>query len=689
MDLISGITKVVIDEKNGSIVLLKNTKTGFEHINNRDDRQRNGGLFRLIIPSKQWSSRYADSQEQAHPQITTEDNVVILRYPQLLAGSEPTGVSVEVRVWPEVNTGEIRFQIEVVNNGGEDVTEIQGPLLCGWNGVKGQAKYRLLISPMINIDISNGKLPAVMGGTTYARMHQRYSTPYPVGAVIPWLDLSGPDGGISYINWAERPRNGVFFYENMAGYEPGLSLRFGWGHFGLVRRGEKWQSPAMGISVHDGDWRKTSDRYSNWVDSWFIPPPTPAALKRSIGYQNVMFKGFDGAPIRDLASIPAAAASGRRYGVNYLSVWDYMTLGAYAKHTNEDILDYSNQDRETIQQGLRQAKADGTTCSALINFRLTTPPTRTYDEKELVKTYYGGHFYNKFSGSAFHGDVWRTNMGNMCAWLSPFSPSYRERILRQTREYMNIGYNAMFFDQPFAGVPDYGHVNMGCKPEDTHAALGDIIRDIRTLLHQADPNAYMIGEMCDPYHAQYIDLWMAWYPLGEGALNVSYSIPQTMNSWVVANSLSRDIGGRMVTDVLTQASFGFAAGLQLCFQLNGGEATLGDFPELGRHVKQLAELRERTAERTTMARFRKDRGILVDGDGLMAYSFDSAAGPAVAVAAMSDGAHGKVSVDRKAFSAPGNPDCGRICRLDGKTADIRGDECEFNLKSNETAVWLL
>ncbi len=681
MELTSGITKVLIDEKNGSIVLLKNTKTGFEHINNRNDKHRNGGLFRLIIPSKQWSSRYADSQEQATPQIKMDGNVIILRYPQLLAAGEATGVSVEVRAWSDDGNGEIRFQMKVANTGVDDVVEIQGPMLCGWKGVGGIEKYRIMYSPFIDIKHPH-RLPAIHNGSTILRLHQRFSTPYPVGAMIPWLDLSGPGGGISYINWAERPKNGNFFHENMSGWneESGLSLRVGYGNYGLVRPGQEWQSTVVGMSVHNGDWRKTSDRYSNWVDSWFIPPQTPAVLKRSIGYQNVMFRDFDGKPVRDLKSIPTVAAAGRRYGVNHLSVWDYMTLGNYFKHTTEDLMDYSGQDREIIQKGLSQAKAEGTTCSALINFRLASRLTSTYDEKELVKNYYGFHHHMSYPGSP---------MSKMYAWLSPFSPSYRKRVLRQACEYMDIGYNAMFIDQPFAQVPDYGHINMGCRPEDTHAALMDIIREMRALFLKNDPKAYMIGECCDPFMAQYIDLWMAWYSLGESALNVSYSVPQTMNSWVVANSLSRDIGGRMVTNVLTQASFGFAAGLQLFFLLNGGEATLDDLPELGAHVKQLADLRERTAERTTMARFRGTLGISTEGDGLLAYSFDSAAGPAVNVTAMGEGGHGKVSADRKAFSAPGNPDKGRICRIGGGTSNISGDECEFILKPNETAVWLL
>lgn len=679
MELTSGITRMAIDEKSGSIVLLKNIRTGYAHIDGRNDRRHIGGLFRVISPSKIWSAREADSEDQRPPMATMQGNVLTLRYSELLVKGEATGISAEVKIWPEVDTGEIRFQIKVVNKGREDVTGIQGPSLGGWKAAGGIDMYRMMYSPFIDIK-HPGRLPAFQYGTTYLRVHQQICVQCPAGAVMPWLDLSGPGGGISYINWTERPRNGAFFHENMAGYEPGLSLRFGWCHHGLVRPGEEWVSSIVGISVHDGDWRETADRYSRWVDTWFTPPPTPLSLKRSIGYQNVMFRDFNGRPVRDLADIPAAAAAGRRYGVKHLSVWDYMTLGNYSKHTSEDLLDYSDRDRATILKGLSQAKAEGTACSALINFRLASQLTRNYDEKEIAKTYFG---------LPHNMAVPVAPLNKMYAWLSPFSRSYRERILRQTLEYMELGYNAMFFDQPFAQVPDYSHSNIGCQPEDTHAVLGAMIREMRALLHKSDQNAYMIGELCDPFHSRYIDLWMAWHGAGEPALNVSYAIPQTMNSWVVANSLTRDIEGRMVTDALSQASFGFAAGLQLCFLLNGGEATLDDLPELGAHVKQLADLREATAQRTTMARFRGPRGIAVEGDGLLAYAFDSAAGPAVTVTALDSGANGKVKVDRKMFSAPGNPDCGRVCRLGGGTADIRGDECEFNLKPNEPAVWML
>lgn len=35
------------------------------------------------------------------------------------------------------------------------------------------------------------------------------------------------------------------------------------------------------------------------------------------------------------------------------------------------------------------------------------------------------------------------------------------------------------------------------------------------------------------------------------------------------------------------------------------------------------------------------------------------------------------------------PDKGRICRIGGGTDEVHGDNCKFNLKPNETAVWLL
>jgi len=106
-------------------------------------------------------------------------------------------------------------------------------------------------------------------------------------------------------------------------------------------------------------------------------------------------------------------------------------------------------------------------------------------------------------------------------------------------------------------------------PERTHAAAMTLVAEVRQRLHSNDPAAYVIGEMCDAFTSQYIDLWMSWYPRIDIALRSVYSLPRTLQSWVVDNDAS-------------QASHAFALGMQLCLCTRGNEGTLADVPAFRR-----------------------------------------------------------------------------------------------------------
>jgi hypothetical protein len=204
-----------------------------------------------------------------------------------------------------------------------------------------------------------------------------------------------------------------------------------------------------------------------------------------------------------------------------------------------------------------------------------------------------------------------------------------------------------------------------------------LIQEGRRILHENDPDSLMVGENCDIFGAQYMDMWMAWYPDFGEAERTAYSFPQTIHSWVVDSDPA-------------QASRAFAAGMHLCLCTHGMEATLGDEPVFAAHVAKLAALRKKCAERTVHARFNDTRGIQVQGDRhLVAYSYDGAQGPAVILAAPGAGGRISVAVDRGAFSHPGAPAQGRIHRLDGSSQAWSGDACSLTLQENETVVWEL
>ena len=63
----SGRISIEICEATGSIVRIIDTKTDKVHFDALKSGGKDGTLFRLIIPSMQWSSRHADSQTSGRP----------------------------------------------------------------------------------------------------------------------------------------------------------------------------------------------------------------------------------------------------------------------------------------------------------------------------------------------------------------------------------------------------------------------------------------------------------------------------------------------------------------------------------------------------------------------------------------------------------------------------------------------
>ena len=676
MELCNGRLLLVMDEKTGSVRLVRDREAGLTHFDMTDESAPARSAFRLMAPSPEWPGRHCDSGDTAPPHVTQTGETVALHYPDLRAAGTATGISASVMVEP--GTDEVLFSIRVENRGELDIIETQFPWVGGWRGIGGPGKDRMIAGACAECDPHG--YPANRG-RTYARGHQRGNVGYPVYTYAPWLDISGPGGGVSLINYMRSPLNSFIAWENLRGYDPGLCLAVTWVFTNIIRPGESWESPPVGLSVHNGDWHDTADRYRAWASGWYRPAPTPRKVREAIGVQNVFFRNFDETPIRSFDTLPAVAAAGRKYGVDHLCVWDSAFLGTYMTPVKRDMLEMTEGDRAALSEGIRRARAEGTTVSALVNPRLIDPGLPVFEREgyadHIMRRYDGSPHWECWAGSLFHAtaDCFTRHLGPNCHVFSSFSPAYRERVARQMAQYAAFGFDAIFYDQPFEKWPDYAWFGKGRGPETTYAAVLEIVGEARRIMREACPDAYLIGEQCDIFGSQYIDWWMAWYRSIEEPIRAQYAIPDTMNSHVIDDSVP-------------DAVHAFAAGLKLFLCVRGIEGTLDDAPELAAKVKQLAGLRSRTAERTALARFRDNCGIEVEtSDHIVAYSYESAAGPAVVVASPGQGGAARVRIDRSAFSHPGDPERGEVLSLDGTRRAVRGDKQEFTLGESDAVVW--
>ena len=684
MQVRNGRTEIEIAPRTGSIMRVRDCVTGQAHVDACRDGRSDQRLFRMIVPADEWWACFADSQDQTQVECTPNAAGVRLAYPNLVAADgAQTGIAVRVDILPSDRPDEILLTMHVENGGQRTVLDTTFPLLGGWHDQGGPGRDRIALGAN---SLADPRMLPTTVGNNYARHHQRAGWTYPVQLACPWVDVSGPSGGLSYLNYVTEGRNGEFWMENLAGYGDDFRLMMGWAHLIALRPGQHWSSPAMGLAVHAGDWRSTADRYRAWFDELHPPDYSRPSVRSRIGFQNVFFRGFDGTPIRPLDAVPRAAAAGRRYGVDMLCVWDTLTLGNYARHNPRDLTDYSAQEREEVQRGLRQAEGEGTKTCALINFRHPNVALHLPDPDlpNWVQRRFTGTFRTEnWTASHTSGALWSKHIGPESYVFSPFSPAHRDRVLRLTRDYLDLGYSSMFYDQPFEVHPDYGFADDGAPPDTTHHEALQLIGDVRKLLLARDPDAVVIGEESDIHAAPHVDQWMSWSVstpsprLLERVALMRYAMPHAIHSWVVDHEPDR-------------AAIAFAMGMQLCLMVHGAEGTLEEEPAFAEQVKAMAALRRATADRTVMARFVDQCGLAVDGDdGFAAYAYDSPLGPAVIAAACGAKAKGKVIVTRDAFTATGQPSAGQISLLDGSQTAHEGELCEFDLGESEVAVWAL
>lgn len=670
--LSEGETGIVIDGENGSIVRIEDKR---ENMYIGDFKK--GRLFRLIVPSKIWSSRHIDSHKQKAKIKYSSKGIKIL-YSELYTPFEKLPVSAVVNI--EGEKGEIFFSIEIENRGVSPVTEIIFPIVAGW-----KRKKDLMVMGG-GIELEPSFLPHKPVHTTYIRIHQRAFFVYPTTLYLPWVDISNGKGGISYINYMRKPRNGGVYVENLAGYNKEHSVAFGWTHWPLIKRGRKWTSPPVGISIHKGGWYETSDKYNRWVSNWFSPPPSTREIRNEIGFQNVFLRNFDGTPINPLSSIPQIAEEGRKYGVKHLCIWDYMTLGNYSKHADLDLLDYKEEEKEILRKGLYQAKREGTNVSALINFRLTNPVSslyKTQSHKEVVRNFDGSIRQENYPCSLYNAQSKPYHFGPVSYVLSSRSESFRKRVLEQTEEYLSLGYTSMFFDQPFETFPDYGNMNYkDASPDDVYENTVKLLSTVREILYRNDPDAIMIGEQGEIFASQYIDVWMAWYGNYDKKVykkfeKIVYSMPQTIHSWVVDSDKY-------------EANKGFSTGSWLCFITHGCEATLEAEKSFALHISKLSSLRKKCAERISFGNFKHKLGLDIksDNEEILVFSYNSKKGPAVVIAGGKEGGKVSVDLDVDLFTRRKEKGNSTIFYLDERVEKVKKSEkMNFKINPYEVVVW--
>lgn len=648
------------------------------------DRPELARLFRLIAMRRGQRGRAADAHLQTGAAWERTEAGVCIRYANLAFEGEPAACAVEVGIEPG-GEDELLLTLSVHNQAADPIHEIQFPMLPGWRNTAGKPAIALTGGAKWQSQV--GDLPR-FGPPAYCQWYQQTGADYPGSSMyMPWLNFALDGAGLALTNYMLRPYRGGVGGINLAGHEKGNNECYWWRHYPLVKTGQTWTSPPIGIRVHDGDWHETADRYYAWfAEHVGVPLRQPDRLRRSIGFQNIVLRNFDGTGHNAFETLPDHARAGKMHGVDHLAVWDAVSLGNYALYEpDRDLFDYTDSEREALREAIRRAREAGVTVSALSDFRHINVMSDLYPRyrSEAVLALDGSEQRENWMGGARSSRIFTPHLGGNCIVLSPRSPATRQRFDELLDRYLALGYDAIFYDQPFLYQLDYNYMGADNRPDDASAACYEHAAHVRERMRERYPHAYLIGEQFDIFSAsRAIDLHMEWNFTNAGVDNLArtlYACPHALLSYVIDYTTAAEV----------HAGHAFAAGLLLCITIDGGEAGLAKRPALAEHIARLAALRRRCADRIAYGRFRHTLGLDARlDDGMVAYVFDSDAGPAVTIAAGAGSGTARMALDPSRFAAPAGRPSGVLYHLDGSTEEMdAADALTLTLPGNGVAVW--
>lgn len=677
----TGSTEIHLSRTNGCIMEINDVQTG-KALCSVADCPHNARLFRIIAMRHLERGRACDAHVQTGISWHMSSDGVTITYPSLSFEGEPAACSAIVRI--VCVDDELRFSMTVENDSADPIHEIQFPMLPGWQNRDGEPAIELTAGAKWKFKV--GLLP-FFGFPSYGQLYQQISVDYPGSTMyMPWLDFADSEVGLSVINYMERPYLGGVGGINLAGHEKGSLECYWWRHYPLISQGGQWTSPPIGVSVRGGDWHHTADRYYAWFTSVIgVQLAQPRSLRTAIGFQNIILRNFDGTQENAIESLAEHARIGVRYGVRHLSVWDSLSLGNYSIYDPDvDLLDYAPEERETLRTAIKEASNAGATTSALMNFRHINVRSALYEryKSEAALCLDGSEWRENWCVCVRTSALFSRHLGLNCMLLSPRSPLTRQRVDDILNKYLDLGYAALFFDQPFLYNLDYNYMGEEGRPDDASTAWYDIVAHVRARLQAANPEAYTIGEQFDIFSAsRAVDLHMEWNFTNGGVedlARVHYACPHALLSYVIDGTTTAE----------AHASHAFAAGLLLCIMVDGGEANVGKRAALAEHIAKLATLREQCADRLVYGRFRHTAGLSCENDaGVVAYAYDSAQGPAVVMASGESAGVARIRLNASRYQ-PSVEQSGMLWLLNGEKRDITGiDYLEYTLAANEVAVW--
>ena len=616
MRLDNGLIRFDFDDETGSVRQITDRTTGKRYLGD----PRGARLAKLIVPTPEHVPRPLYSHEAGRPELRRAGDALTLTFPELRHRGEAAGVFLTVRVRLSEGSPEALFSAGIRNARPHRVHELWFPWLGGRRGTPGKTGDVVTTSKCVERDIY-GRL-ASSGKSTHTFGHHHLRIVYDPVHLLPMMDFSDADGGLSYNKYERRPSPHILTFENATYEREDICLTWAWATGVFAEPGQSWTSCEFGIGIHQADWHATADRFRDWMAGWWKPCDTPNALRERIGLFHVHTHCFSGERFHEFSEMPAVAKDAMRFGIRDLMIWDN-TASVYYRPDRGDFWEMPPAREEELKQALAEVRAQGVSITAYVNWRLaceynsTWPKLKPLVQESLFGVGLFGFPCGTMDGGNYGDPGYEMGSHAICCGADGYRP-YANRVLERT---FDLGFDAISVDQAsewnYCLSCEHGHAS----PWEAWARTYEWFGEVTSAVRQRHPKSYTLAEVPDLYNVQHIDLWWNWMWRENAWANLPvfrYVMPSMIPVWCIDENQR---------GVLAEA---FAFGSFLAVATRDMTGRLSEAPELAAQIKRLAALRKATAAFVSHGQFLDDRGLAVKGGRGLVYR--SGAGLAVALA---------------------------------------------------------
>jgi hypothetical protein len=661
MTLGNGLVRLEFDDRNGSLAQITDLGTGTRYLTDPSEAR----LLRVFAPDpERWIDRYADSHQSGRPEMELRGDTLEICFRDLVTPEgSASGIAALVKVRLPQGESEATFALELQNRGAHIACEVVFPWIGGWHGYPGsrgtiQVGTHGPLDPFTSLRRNDGwNIMDFTRKTTIGFPHVN----------IPMCDVSNGTVGLSYNFYpVDRDLNYDLFVTDLNERLGDPHPSFGWVHRPFIPPGGRWRSGPVGLAPHQGDWHAAAERMRTWLAGWWKAPVIRPELRGSIGFHNVMCRDFTGRHLRRVSELPRIARHGLAHGLGHMIVWDMPLLGMYLRAGSGGMFEDSPERITALRQALTEVSSAGVTASPLINLRLgmqAHPFWKTHGERWAIRSMFGAPAQETLPLRKNTALLINRSLDQGGSRFCQADPEFQAWALDCTRRVLDLGFEAIFIDQPFS--EDYCFSDRhGHRPgAPGHEGVCRWIPEAARIVHAHDPRSYVIGEVPDIWNTQYFDLWWFWDWSWLSPEIFRTILPDSLQSWVIDAFDHEDQVGKA-----------FAQGFLLNLNVRSLEQTLEDAPAFAARISALAALRQKTYGCTLAGRFMDRAGLGVETDAQVAAAvYDAGGTPGIILGEGSRAAAGggtvKLTLDSERWPVRGVEEA-VLHRQDGSSATL-------------------